>query len=97
MDAARHLKSDTIPLVPRAVTPSTALPLQISTNPVRQSFNEYVTYLENRTRAREKDCFAKGTPVWTRTGLSPTVASSNCIAVSNGDAGIRAINCSTAN
>ena len=33
MDAARQLKSDTIPLVPRAVTPSTAVPLQISMNP----------------------------------------------------------------
>src|SRR5258706_14869121 len=33
MDAARQLKSDTIPLVPRAVTPSAAVPLRISTNP----------------------------------------------------------------
>jgi len=33
MDAARQLRSDTIPFVPRAVPPSTALPLQISTNP----------------------------------------------------------------
>lgn len=33
MDAARHFKSDTISLVPRAVTPSTAVPLPISTNP----------------------------------------------------------------
>jgi len=43
--------------------------LHVSANPVRRSFNEYVTYLEQRTRAREKDCFAKGTPVWTTTGL----------------------------
>ena len=33
MDAVRHLKSETIALVPRAATPSTVLPLPISTNP----------------------------------------------------------------
>lgn len=33
MDAARQLKGDTIPFVLRAVPPSTALPLQISSNP----------------------------------------------------------------
>jgi hypothetical protein len=33
MDAVRQFKSDAIPLVPRAVTSSTAVPLPISTNP----------------------------------------------------------------
>src|SRR5438445_253549 len=33
MDAARQRNSDTISLVPRAVTPNAAAPLQISTNP----------------------------------------------------------------
>ena len=33
MDAARQFRNDAIPLVPRAVTPSAAVPLPISTNP----------------------------------------------------------------
>ncbi len=62
MDAARQLKSDTIPLVPRAVTPSTTVPLQISTNPfvagasgtrmgrpLQQAFGEVIRHIGLQT------------------------------------------------
>jgi hypothetical protein len=62
MDAARQLKSDTIPFVPQAVTPGTAVPLQISMNPfvagasgtrlgrpLQKAFGEVIRYIGLQT------------------------------------------------
>lgn len=62
MDAARHLKSDTIPLVPRAVSSSTAAALEVSTNPfvagasgtrmgrpLQQAFGEVIRHIGLQT------------------------------------------------